>query len=48
MNFAVQHVITNIFERQTLVKLCFLESLHIKWKKPKLNCVIKATKELVY
>ena len=34
----------------TTVKIglnCFLESLHIKWKKPKLNCGIKATKELV-
>ena len=29
------------------VELCFLESLHIKWKKPKLNCGIKAIKELV-
>ena len=32
---------------QNRVELCFLESLHIKWKKPKLNCGIKATKELV-
>ena len=33
---------------QNWVKLCFLESLHIKWKKPKLNCGIKATNELVF
>ena len=25
---------------------CFLESLHIKWKKPKLSCGIKSTKDL--
>ena len=29
------------------IGLSFLESFHIKWKKPKLNCGIKATKELV-
>ena len=32
---------------QNWIELCFLESLLIKWKKPKLNCGIKATKELV-
>ena len=32
---------------QNWIELCFLESLHIKWKKPKLNCGIKATKDLV-
>ena len=32
---------------QNWVELCFFKSLHIKWKKPKLNCGIKATKELV-
>ena len=32
---------------QNWIELCFLESLHMKWKKPKLNCGIKATKELV-
>ena len=31
---------------QNWVELCFLESLHIKWKKSKLNCGIKATKDL--
>ena len=39
---------TRIIENsQNCIELYFLESLHIKWKKPKLNCVIKATKELV-
>ena len=32
---------------QNWIELSFLESFHIKWKKPKLNCGIKATKELV-
>ena len=32
---------------QNRTELCFLESLHIKWNKPKLNCGIKATKEFV-
>ena len=32
---------------QNWVELCFLESLHIKWKKPKVNCGIKSIKELV-
>ena len=32
---------------QNWVELCFSERLHIKWKKPKLNFGIKATKELV-
>ena len=31
---------------QNWIELCFLESLYIKWEKPKLNCAIKATKEL--
>ena len=29
------------------LNLCILERFQIKWKKPKLNCGIKATKELV-
>ena len=29
------------------IELYFLESLHIKWKKTKVNCGLKATKELV-
>ena len=32
---------------QNWIELCFLKSLHMKWKKPKLNCGTKATKELV-
>ena len=32
---------------QNWIEICFLESLPIKWKKPKLNCGIKATKKLV-
>ena len=32
---------------QNCIELYFLESLHMKWKKPKLNCGIKAAKELV-
>ena len=32
---------------QNWIELCFLERLHIKSKKPKLNCGIKANKELV-
>ena len=32
---------------QNWIELCYLESLRIKWKKPKLNYGIKATKELV-
>ena len=42
------HDNTKIIENtQNWIELCFLESLHIKWKKPKLNCGIKATTELV-
>ena len=37
----------NFDKNQDRIELCFLESLHIKWKKSKLNCSIKATKELV-
>ena len=36
-----------IDNNQNWIELCFLESLRIKWKKPKLNYGIKATKELV-
>ena len=50
----LEHVKTDVYDNtkiidssQNWVKLCFLESLHIKWKKPKLNCVVKAIKELV-
>ena len=32
---------------QNWIELRFLESIPIKWKKAKLNCGIKATKELV-
>ena len=28
------------------IELCFLKTFHIEWKKTKLNCAIKATKEL--
>ena len=39
---------TNIIDScQNCVELYFLYSLHIKWKKPKLNCSMKAAKELV-
>ena len=31
---------------QSWIELCFLESLHIRWKKLKLNCGLKATTEL--
>ena len=31
---------------QNWFELYFLGSLHMKWKKPKLNCGIKATEEL--
>ena len=50
----LEHVKTAVYDNtkiidssQNWVELCFLESLHIKWKKPKLNCGVKATKELV-
>ena len=33
---------------QNWIELCFLERLHIKWKKPELNYGIKATKNLFY
>ena len=33
---------------QHWLELCFLKSLYIKWKRPKLDCGIKATKELVF
>ena len=36
-----------IDNNQNWIELCFFERLHTKWKKPKLNCGIKATKELV-
>ena len=32
---------------QNWIELYFLENLHTKWKELKLNCCIKATKELV-
>ena len=32
---------------QNWIELCFLETLHIKYKKRNLNCGINATKELV-
>ena len=40
---AVYDNIKIIDNSQNWIELFFLESLHIKWKKPKLNC----TKELV-
>ena len=40
---------TNIIDSgQNWVELCFLDSLHIEWKKPKPSSSIKATKELVF
>ena len=36
-----------ISKSENWAKLCFLESLNIKWKKLSLNTGIKATKELV-
>ena len=36
-----------IGKAENWAKLCFLESLNIKWKKPSLNTGIKTTKELV-
>ena len=32
-----------IYNSQNWVELCFSESLHIKWKKPKLNCGYQRT-----
>ena len=47
VNIAVYDNTKIIDSSQNWVELCFLESLHIKWKKLKLSCGIKATKELV-
>ena len=50
----LEHVKTTVYDNtkiinssQNMVELCFLERLHIIWKKPKLNCGVKTTKELV-
>ena len=50
----LEHVKTAVYDKtkiidnsQNWIELRFLESIPIKWKKPKLNCGIKATKELV-
>ena len=47
VKFAVYVNNKTIDNSQNWVELCFLESLHIKWKKPKVTSGIKATKELV-
>ena len=50
----LEHVKTVVYDNtkiidssQNWVELYLLEILHIKWKKPKLNCGFKATEELV-
>ena len=50
----LEHVKIDVYDNTKIIdnsqnwfESCFLESLYIKWKKPKLNCSIKATKELV-
>ena len=47
VKFAVYDNTKIIDNSQNWTDLCFLESLHVKWKKLKLNCGIKATNELV-
>ena len=47
VKFAVYDNNRIIDSSQNWIELCFLESFHIKWKKPKLNRGVKATKELV-
>ena len=48
VKIAVYDNIKIIDNSQNWIKLCCLETLHIKWKKPKLNCAIKAIKELFF
>ena len=50
----LEHVKTTVYDNtkiinssQNWIELCFLERLYIIWKKPKLNCGVKTTKELV-
>ena len=47
VKIAVYSNIIIIDSSQIWIELYFLESLHIKWKKLKVKCGIKATKELV-
>ena len=48
VGFAIYDNTKIIDNSQNWFEVCFSESLHINWKKPKLNCGIKATKELVF